>query len=330
MIRYDKKFNSEIRRVVSNFNRKINRLQKEERDLLLPEKVSIRELKANVYSRSDLRRELRKLERFSKRGIEQTITTPGGVKISKYELEETARETKRIKTSLTRQIKRISNITPTVFGVRQSATYAQMGLEQLSNLKARRQTLEKDIRKLDKENFREFQKQLNINIQKERYRTQIFMDNYIDKMLFSLVYFIGYDKNKIEHIKQKLMELDEKQFLKLFETDEGIRAIRDYYPEIHRRNMNKIQDDVTNLYDALYENINSIVEDYKKDGKSNKEIVDKKKLSNPSQIKNISSPNGYIVLYENGNKVGKFSTGEQAYSYIKKNKLKNVSYSLEK
>lgn len=263
-IRYDKRINSEIRKVISNFNSKISRLSREERNLLLPEKVSIRELKRNVTSRSELRRELAKLKRYSQRGIEETIKTIGGLEISRYELEETARETRRIKANLTRQINRVSNITPTVFGVKQSAIYSQMGLEQLSNLKARRKSLEKDIKKLSSLDFKDFQKQLAINKQKEKYRAEVFMDNYIDKMLFNLGYFVGYDKEKINNIKDKIKQLDEKQFLKLFETDEGIRAIRDYYPEIHRNSMEKIKDDITTLYDELDKNIDSIIKDYKK------------------------------------------------------------------
>lgn len=263
-VRYDKKLNTEIRKVVNNFNSKIRRLEKEEKNLLLPERVSIKELKSSVSSRAELRRELAKLSRYSKRGIEKTTTTAGGLEISRYELEETLRETRRIKASLTRRINRLGSTTPTVFGVKQSATYSQMGLEQLSNLKARRRSLEKNIKKLSKEEFKDFRKQLAINKQKEKYRNEIFMENYVDKMLFNLGYFIGYDKDKINTIKEKLMQLDETQFLRLFETDEGIRALKDYYPEIHRNNMTKIKEDVSNLYDELLANIDNIIKDYKK------------------------------------------------------------------
>ena len=273
-IRYDKKLNTEITRVVNNFNSKVKRLEREKNNLLIPEKVSIKELKKSVTSRPELKRELAKLQRYSQRGIEKTIKTEGGLELSRYELEETIRESRRIKASLTRRINRVSNITPTVFGVKQSATYSQMGLEQLSNLKARRKTLQKDVRKLNKEQFKDLQKQLEINRQKEKYLTEVFKENYIDKMLFNLGYFIGYDEEKIKYIKDKLMQLDEKQFLKLFETEEGIRAIRDYYPEIHRvvgsgragnvKQMKLIKDDITSLYDELYKSIESITEDYKK------------------------------------------------------------------
>ena len=86
-IRYDKTLNKEINRVVQNFNNKVKRLEKSKRDLMLPSKVSIKELKKEVLTRNELYRELEKLKRYSTRGIEETIQTMGCTKISKYELE---------------------------------------------------------------------------------------------------------------------------------------------------------------------------------------------------------------------------------------------------
>ena len=57
-IRYDKKLNNEINRVVKNFNQKIARLEKQERELL-PAKISTKQLKSESYSRTDLRRKLK-------------------------------------------------------------------------------------------------------------------------------------------------------------------------------------------------------------------------------------------------------------------------------
>lgn len=263
-VRYNKKLNTEINRVVNNFNSKINRLSKKDSTLPLPQKVSIKQLKKEVTNRAELKRYLGKLSRFSERGAEKVIRTSGGVELTKYEIQETRREARRLKASLTRRINQLGNTVPTVFGIKQSATYAQMGLEQLSNLKARRRSLEKDITMLSKQELKDYQKQLKINKEKEKYRAEQFMTSYTDKMLFDLGYYVGYDKEKIQYIKNKLMELDEQQFLKLFETDEGIRAIKDYYPESHRKNMEKIRNEVTMLYDQLYSNIDKLVEDYKK------------------------------------------------------------------
>ena len=65
-IRYDKKLNQEINRTIKNFNQKIARLEKQERELL-PSKITKKELKESVYTRTELQRKLKELQRFSKR-----------------------------------------------------------------------------------------------------------------------------------------------------------------------------------------------------------------------------------------------------------------------
>ena len=91
-IRYDKKLNQEINRTIRNFNQKIARLEKQERDLLLPTKINKKSLKQSVTNRNELKRKLKELQRYSKRGVEETITTKGGVTLSKYELQNIKRE----------------------------------------------------------------------------------------------------------------------------------------------------------------------------------------------------------------------------------------------
>ena len=266
-IRYDKGLQKELRSAVSNFNQKIARLEKLDNNLYLPERASVKRIKSEASSRAELKRMIASLRRFSKRGAEATITTSGGVSTSRYELEETTRSLRRVKSYLTRQINKMANIKPTVFGVPQSATYAQMGNESLANLRARRYALEvPDIKKLTKEGLTELQKRIDFNIQKMKYQKEIFMNNYTDKMLLDLGYYVGYDKEKMEIIREKLTKLDEKQFMELFNTDLTIQAIRDYYPESSRAygNPNYIKDEVSALYDQLYNNIDSMILDYMK------------------------------------------------------------------
>ena len=82
-IRYDKKLNQEINRTIKNFNQKIARLEKQDRELL-PSKITKKELKDNVYTRTELRRKLKELQRFSNRNAEDVITTSGGVRLTQY------------------------------------------------------------------------------------------------------------------------------------------------------------------------------------------------------------------------------------------------------
>lgn len=92
-IRWQDKDLKELERAVRNFNAKISRLAKSNASLknVLPEKVSKRELKELINTRSDLIRELNALKRFSKRGAEDLVKAPlneNEVFITKWQKEE--------------------------------------------------------------------------------------------------------------------------------------------------------------------------------------------------------------------------------------------------
>lgn len=264
-IRYDKKLEKEISRVVKNFNQKITRLEKDERELILPTKITKKEIKENVYTRTELRRKLNELKRFSTRGVEQTITTKTGVKLSIYELNEIKRETARVKRNVTREIKRLQIEKPKVFGKIQTSTFSEMGDTDYLNLLARRKALEKDITKLDKQELERYKKLVKKTGKNQQYMNTIFKENYF-KMLTDLGYYFNYDNDKLNKLKNKLMKLNSNDFLKVFKEDKSIRAILDYYPVITNNfnaiNPNDIKEDVDSLYDNLIDNIDEILKDY--------------------------------------------------------------------
>ena len=156
-IRYDKKLNQEINRTIKNFNQKIARLEKQEKELL-PSKITKKELKDSVYTRDELQRKLKELQRFSKRGAEDIITTRGGIRLTKYELNEIKRENARLKRNITREINRLKFNKPKIFGKTQTSTFSEMGDTDYLNLVARRKALEKDINKLSRDEFERFTK----------------------------------------------------------------------------------------------------------------------------------------------------------------------------
>ena len=264
-IRYDKKLEKEISRVVKNFNQKITRLEKDERELILPTKITKKEIKENVYTRTELRRKLNELKRFSTRGVEQTITTKTGVKLSIYELNEIKREAARVKRNVTREIKRLQIEKPKVFGKIQTSTFSEMGDTDYLNLLARRKALEKDITKLDKQELERYKKLVKKTGKNQQYMNTIFKENYF-KMLTDLGYYFNYDNDKLNKLKNKLMKLNSNDFLKVFKEDKSIRAILDYYPVITNNfnaiNPNDIKEDVDSLYDNLIDNIDEILKNY--------------------------------------------------------------------
>ena len=227
-IRYDKKLNQEINRTIKNFNQKIARLEKQERELL-PSKISKKELKNSVYNRAELQRKLKQLQRFSERGAEEVVTTKGGVQLTQYDLSNLKRENARIKRNITREINRLKVDKPKIFGKKQTSSFSEMGDTDYLNLVARRKALEKDINKLSREDFERFTKLVEKTGRNQQYMNNIFKQNYFE-MLTDLAYYFDYDSNKLNELKQKLMNLKPNDFLKLFKEDKSIRAILDYYP----------------------------------------------------------------------------------------------------
>lgn len=262
-IRYDKKINAEINRTIRNFNQKISRLQKAERDLILPEKITKQALKESVMTRQELKRKLNELKRYSTRGIENTLKTSGGYTLSKYEFINLKKESARIKRNLTREIKRFEMEKPTVFGKVQARTFAEMGDTFYLNLVAKRKALEKKLVKLTPEEILRYKKLLTMN--NRAYNNQIFKENYL-KALTELGYFYEYDSEKLENLEKRLNKINNASFLRLFESEKAIKAILEYYPFItknqHNFNPEDIKDDVNILYDNLITNLDDILKDY--------------------------------------------------------------------
>ena len=262
-IRYDKKLNQEINKTIRNFNQKIARLEKSDRDLILPTKITKKQLKSEVITRNELKRKLKELQRYSNRGIEETITTRGGVTLSKYELANIKRESARVKRNLTREIKKLQETKPKVFGKTQATTFAKMGDSRYLNLLTKREALNKDLTKISGEQFERQQKLIAKIGKNQRYMNNVFKDNYFE-MLTDLGYYYNYDEAKLREIKNKIYKLSPEQFYKLFNEEKSIKAITEYYGT--RTGMfvdpDSMKDDVISLYDALYENIDDILKDY--------------------------------------------------------------------
>ena len=258
MIRYDKKLNQEIQKTVRNFNQKISRLEKlDKNNIKLPEKVSIKDFKTGYTSRRELRRKLNYLKMFSKRGSENVITTEAGFDISRYELSVTKKESSRVKRNLTREINKLSSSDVKVFGESQGLTLAQLGDTRLKNLTRKREALNKNLLSLNKEEYNRY-KSLIERINYDNEETSLFKDNYIE-MLLTNGYLAGYDEKRLNKIASSLLDLSDKKFLYVYNTDKSIQSILQYY----NLNVMNMWDNINNskiaeLYDNLYNSIESI------------------------------------------------------------------------
>lgn len=70
-------------KAVSNFNKKVRKLQTEENKLVLPEEIDYKTAKEDITTRRELNRFINSLRRFSKSGAEEIIKTSGRRKYNK-------------------------------------------------------------------------------------------------------------------------------------------------------------------------------------------------------------------------------------------------------
>lgn len=264
-IRYDKKTNREINRVIRNFNNKVSRLTKLESDYILPQKITSKELKSGVYTRRELNRKLNELKRFSKKGAEETVITPGGYAISRYELENLKKETSRVKADLTRQLKKLRESEPTVYGKKQGFTFAQMGDSLYLNIQAKRNYLNKNLLNISKENIESYKTMVSKLGRSKELLNIIFQDN-MDEMIATLAYRTGIDKEKADLLKEKFSQLTPENFYKLFQNEKSIKSIIEQYDIVTGRigkvDPDIIKEDANDLYDNLINNIDDIIKDY--------------------------------------------------------------------
>ena len=265
-IRYDKQLSREIARTVRNFNAKVRRLEKIRRELV-PERVSVASLKEEFTSRADLKRRLRELRGFSTRGAERIITTSGGVEITRYEYNILKQRAKVAKIRLSRQITELGKIEPAVYGKKQAHKYAEMGSEELSNLKARRKALDidKPIKKLTRAEMKKYKKLVWEEYTKyNNKRSWQWRQNYMD-IIDKVAYMCGVPIEQVQHIKDVLNNMPLTEFIQMINIERAFSKILDYYL------LQKIQagvlsyDDeaeVRDIFTSLDKNIEKIANSY--------------------------------------------------------------------
>lgn len=267
-MKFSKRTSAKVRQAVQNYNAKIRRLQKINPYLSLPELAKTKEIKKTSRNLSQLNRNLERLKRFSERGAEENITLPSGDIISKYELNELKRESSRLQRNLSKRINALAETTPKVKGVIQDFNYAQMGDMRLNNMIVKRDELNKLSRTILKDadiSVKEFKNKIKHTRDKQNYQIEIFKNNYLDNMLFSQAYIIGYDQDKIKKIKEEMSKLSNKDFLKAFDEEKLFQQIRDKYrtvKDITGKNYFSYEDELTQIYDEIYDNIESFLKDY--------------------------------------------------------------------
>lgn len=265
-IRYDKRLNNEISRIVRNYNAKIRRLEKTESDVIIPEKFNrqaLKSLKETTSNRADLKRRLRELERFTARGGEKNIKVEGQT-IPKYQYQNIKAYQNLLKRRINTRIKFYETTTKTTAGKKGDVSIAQMGEQDYLNLIAKREILlKKDFLSLEDDDRSKYLELLKTNARTKD--ANIWKNNYLGILIDTGLSF-GYDEEKLKEIRSRLNKLSAVNLDKLISQENTIKnviyhydAIKDITDEAGR---SALKDDVYSNFDSIYENLDKIISQY--------------------------------------------------------------------
>ena len=236
------KLDNEISRVIRNYNAKIRRLEKLNiPNLILPTKITKKELIKTSSSTKEIRRKLKSLSRFSKKGAEAPVTLPSGENVTKYEVKELKILARSAKSKITKEMFSFADITPKIRGVYSGGTYAQMG----------------DSRYLNKLAYRKILNRMTSNSR--------FKENYM-KMLEDNAYFTGFKEDapeKYEEIFDRIMNLTDENFVKLFNEEKVVQLVL-YYYNLSKDNLmgGLVMDNIEVVFEEFYNNLDEILKGY--------------------------------------------------------------------
>ena len=79
---------NELKKAINDFNSKIEKLEKLDREVILPDKASFEDYENNIGSKLQYNRELNSLKKFMKEGAEKAVEVSKDVFITKWQKHE--------------------------------------------------------------------------------------------------------------------------------------------------------------------------------------------------------------------------------------------------
>lgn len=239
--RFDPDFNSEIRRIVKNFNQKRNRAYRRGFSYL-PNKAYVSDIKANFNTKAEIRKYLRELQKFNKMGDSalDIITTNNGGRISRYNLMFIKDNLKDTKAFYDRQIAEAEELF-------YEDQYSIARRDYLFNLQAKRKYLDLEIMQLDQSGLKTF----------DRYTKQALSYNKSNITAYKgflsgvedVMRRLGYDERFISRFYEKMGNISPAQFIKMYRKSDLIARIYEMVPSPeHGRDKINTDDDTAKEY----------------------------------------------------------------------------------
>lgn len=253
-IKYSKKYNKEITRIVRNFNTKRNRAIKKGKRLVPPQ-ITVSDLKSRYENRRDLNRELRLLENFGKRDALTEVENLGGARAVKWEVQYLKANLKYAKEFFDQEIRKASHIDESM-----SVSKA----EYLNNLKAKRDFLDLEMTQLDPSDFRTFKKTMNDYFYANKRNLQDYR-NWLNEVEL-IMRNMGYDNNTINKFFEGFDSLTPEQFINLYRDNSLVSRIYELYIPTNDGSfkLSTSEEDARNLINTMMEEKDQMIERAKK------------------------------------------------------------------
>lgn len=219
-IRWSAADERELARVVKNYNAKVRRIEKKnasKNKIVLPETITVGQLKELINTRKDLNREMNKLKRFSKRGAETLVEVPNNdnnLLMTKWQRTEMNRETAIINRRREQRLKKVSEIEQKSGGESLGYTKAQIGMGSPELVALR--PMKAFTRTMGPQDIRERWKSIHAQVQSDYFtkRDLQVRENYIKGLIRN------YNYDDIQPIVKKIRDMDINEFLITF-NEEG-------------------------------------------------------------------------------------------------------------
>lgn len=245
----------DIRRIVKNFNQK--RLRAIQRGYsYVPEKQFVSAIKRNYPTKPQLQSYLKKLAKYNQMGrsAHEIVTTKGGGRISRYNLEFLKSNLKYTRDFFDKEIAEAEIL----FG---DNPYSIARKDYLLNLQEKRNYLNQNIMDLSQSGLTTFTKYMNMALTSESTKAASyrgFMGG-IDDIMGNL----GYSKQEINALYAKLNNLTPAQFVKMYRQNDIIGRLYDLIPSpAHGKEAINLNDrDARVLIDNFLNNFDSMVDE---------------------------------------------------------------------
>ena len=250
-IRFDKTFNAEISRRLSNVNKKFARASKAGY-ARVPQKISIREFKAQFSSKYSTRREMRraltKLEKANVRNLSQTVDLSNGGRITQFTANLANQERIRTLRFVNKEIKRAEAI------VGQHATPFER--KALEDLYSQREMLQrKDITETMIGAIHKLHSNIFSAKKKEAF------EHGIAESMKEQIKMTDLSAHEKEELMAKIESADVNTLIKINRKRKEFATILDRYKPKDEYNSYD-EEIISKAYRDIYENIDSWIEEY--------------------------------------------------------------------